>query len=153
MQSLGRHAREWHRSKTPMKLIVRISLLVSLLICTVSCATRPASGSASEVATAMSLSDLAAGHYVAHRAWPQNRAQLEQRWNKMVYLSHGELAPEKSWELAAFFSRFTLLELQPSGPDLMVHYRVASGRKSADHTLHLKPGPTVDAILQTAVVR
>lgn len=143
-----------------MKLLLHSVLLVSLLCGAASCASRPSttgaavSGSAaSDLATAMSLSDLVASHYVAHRAWPQNRAQLEQRWNKMVYLSHGELAPEKSWELAAFFSRFTLLELQPSGPDLMVHYRVASGRKSADHTLHLKPGPTVDAILQTAVVR
>lgn len=99
----------------------------------------------------LGICEAVAEYYVAHHEWPLSRSQLEQQWDKMVAEALKEAPGEKADEDGpTFFRRFTTLELEKSGENLILHYRFRIEGRTVNQRAILKPGPSADDILQNA---
>ena len=100
--------------------------------------------------TSLGICNIVAEYYVTRHEWPLSKAQLEEQWKKMLEPEKEKMPMEEVRELSDFLERFTLLDLRKKGDNLVFHYRFQLDEKTVDQKVMLKPGPTVDQILQAA---
>ena len=145
------------KTRTIIDRGLKFILILTAMVCSAaSCGTQKIVGSGThcafadpEFTTSLGICNLAAEYYVVNHAWPLSKVQLEEQ-NKKLLAQVGQPSPDEVNEMANFLDRFTLLEMTRKGDNLLLHYRFVIAKKTTDQTAVLKPGLTVDEILQSA---
>lgn len=95
---------------------------------------------------------LTAEHYVAHQEWPLSQAELEAQSARLLKEEekNTDLAPEdkEAWE--GFFKQITRLTFHKQGDSLKLRVEFLIDGKRFRRSVVLKPGPDVDAILESS---
>ena len=99
--------------------------------------------------TMLAMSSAVTEYYVTHRAWPTNRQQLR---TQLLQTARTLPPPDKpsAADIDQLFRRFSRIELQPRGRDLVlaIDYRAAGKRHR--HRMLLRPGRSTDEMLQAS---